>query len=191
MLKLHSASRPTWVHVAVANLDRILIDHAHCEKKAAATGLSLINRYPGREELVVKMTALVQEEVEHFARVFGLITRRGLKLPRDPGDSYVNNLMMHVRRTEPDRLLDSLIVASLIEARSCERFKLLADALPDGEEREMYASLMASEAGHHAMFLALAKKYFPDSTVDARFDGLARLESEICSSLRDEPFMHG
>lgn len=191
MLKLKSKSSAEWVRTAVANIDSILLDHVHCEKKAAATAMSLLNRYPDRAFLVERMVALAIEELQHFERVLKLTLSRGLALKRDKPDGYVNALLAAVRKDEPHRLLDTLICASLIEARSAERFKLLSSALPQCAEKELYADLVASEAGHHMLFLRIAKTYFPVKAVVERFEELATLEKDIVASLPNEPRMHG
>ncbi len=191
MLKLKSDTSPAWVAAALGDLDAVLIDHVHCEKKAAATALALINRYPQHTALVRQMAALATEELEHVTRVLDHVERRGCTLTRDAGDAYVQQLLAHVRRDEPQRMLDTLICAALVEARSCERFTLLADALLEGDEKRMYADLVASEAGHYTMFLTLARDHFPRELVDARFDALAAIEADILSTLPNEARMHG
>jgi len=191
MLKLKSDTPTTWVDVAIRNLDLIVLDHAHCEKKAAATALSLINRYPDRVFLVDHMIALAQEELEHFKKVLAVAQKRRLQLSRDSGDVYVQKLLVHVRKQEPDRLLDALLCAALIEARSCERFSLLAEALQEETEKHLYKDLITSEAGHYTMFLQLAREYFAKDKVAIRFDELASIESEICLTLTNKPRVHG
>ena len=191
MLNLKCASNPGWAAAAIADLDTLLIDHLHAEKKAATTALSLINRYPERTRLLDEMIAHATEELEHFSLVLAHLRRRGITPRRDTPDAYVNRLLEHARRDEPVRLLDALIVAALIEARSCERFQLLIDILPPGDERDLFIALMPSEARHYAMFLDLAREYFPDAQVRQRLDEFTALEAEIVASLPDEPRMHG
>jgi tRNA 2-(methylsulfanyl)-N6-isopentenyladenosine37 hydroxylase len=191
MLKLHSDTDESWVRVAVANLDAILLDHVHCEKKAAVMAISLINRYPDRTRLVDAMAALAREEMEHFIRVLAIAQARGGALERDRGDPYVQQLMLPLHRQEPRRLLDALLCAALIEARSCERFTRLVAALPDGGIKDIYEELIPVEAGHFALFLSLAREYFPRTEVDARFEELAAHEAEVCAGLRNEPKVHG
>lgn len=191
MLNLKCASNAEWAAAAVADMDTLLIDHLHAEKKAASTALSLINRYPDRALLVDHMIGHAQEELEHFALVLGHLKQRGVTLRHDVPDAYVNSLLAHARKDEPARLLDALIVAALIEARSCERFQLLVEILPDGPERDLFDGLMPSEARHYAMFLNLAREYFPASDVQARLDAFTDLEADIVRSLPNEPRMHG
>lgn len=191
MLNLKCASNPGWAVAAAADLDTLLVDHLHAEKKAAATALSLISRYPEHTRLLDHMIAHAQEELEHFVIVLGHLKRRGITPRRDVSDAYVNRLLAHARKEEPARLLDALIVAALIEARSCERFQLLMDVLPPGEERDLFVSLMPSEARHYAMFIDLAREYFPEAQLRSRLDEFTTLEAEIVASLPNEPRMHG
>ncbi len=191
MLCLKADSQPGWVRRAVEDLDRVLLDHAHCEKKAALNAFTLVSRYPEREKLVREMVALALEETEHFGMVYDFIRNRGGDLKHDPGDPYAQALHKHVARNEPERMLDLLLVAALIEARSCERFSILSKNVPDEDLREFYASLLASEAGHFRTFVDLATEYFPEPQVRARLEELSTLEAEIILSLTSEPTMHG
>ena len=191
MLKLQCDSNPGWAPVAAADLATLLSDHVHCEKKAAVTALSFINRYPDRTLLVDHMIAHAQEELEHFALVMEHVKLRGEVLQRDTPDPYVNALLAHARSEEPGRLLDALIVAALIEARSCERFQLLIDVLPHSDIRDLFDGLMPSEARHYAMFMNLAREYYPAAEVDARFAEFAVLEADIIRGLPNLPRMHG
>ncbi|MCB2204662.1 tRNA-(ms[2]io[6]A)-hydroxylase [bacterium] len=191
MLNLRCESNDAWAPAAVADLTTLLSDHVHCEKKAAVTALSFVNRYPDRTEMVDHMIAHAQEELEHFAQVMELVKARGEILQRDTPDPYVNALLAHARGEEPARLLDALIVAALIEARSCERFQLLIDALPEGNVRTLFEELMPSEARHYAMFMNLAREYFSPDEVDARFDAFLDHEAEIIRGLPNEARMHG
>lgn len=191
MLCLKTPSQPKWIENAQIDLHRILVDHAHCEKKAAANGMALINRYPERDVLVRKMFDLVDEEMEHFRYVYDMIRERGGVLTRDPGDPYAQALHKLIRKNEPQRMMDHLLVAALIEARSCERFRILSEHIPDPKLAEFYRSLLASEAGHYRIFCDIAKEYFPHDEVNARLDELATLEAEIVHNLPNEPMMHG
>ena len=191
MLCLKSPSRPRWIESAQVDLMMIMVDHAHCEKKAAANGMALINRYPDRDRLVRAMFDLVDEEMEHFRYVYDMIIERGGVLTRDRGDAYAQALHRLIRKNEPERMLDHLLVAALIEARSCERFRILSEHIPDAELAEFYRSLLASEAGHYRIFCDIAREYFPEETVRLRLDQLATAEADIVSGLSDEPMMHG
>ena len=191
MLCLKTPSQHHWVENAQVDLHRIMVDHAPCEKKAAANGMALINRYPERDLLVRKMFELVEEEMEHFRAVYEMIRERGGVLTRDPGDSYAQALHKLIRKNEPERMLDHLLVAALIEARSCERFRILSEHIPDPAMAEFYRSLLASEAGHYRVFCDIAREYFPEETVRARLDELADAEADIVRALPNEAMMHG
>ncbi len=191
MLNLKCDSNAAWAPVAIAGLDALLSDHVHCEKKAAAAAISFINRYPSRTRLVDAMTAHAREELEHFDLVHGVLRSRHSVLAHDTADPYVNRLLALVRKVEPHRELDSLICAALIEARSCERFQLLIDALPVCDERCLFEDLMPSEARHYAMFMHLARNVGGASEADSRLDELSFLEADIVRSLPNEARMHG
>ncbi len=191
MLCLKITSQPSWVENARNDLDRVLLDHAHCEKKAAVNAMALVSRYPGRDTLVREMIALAKEEMEHFGMVYDIIRERGGTLGRDPGDPYVQALHREVRMNEPERMLDLLLVGALIEARSCERFSMLSKHVPDAALREFYVSLLASEAGHYRTFYDIACEYYPEAEVRARLDALSTREAEIVLGLASEPTMHG
>ena len=173
------------------NTDSILIDHALCEKKAAAFALALITRYPKRMRLIRDMIALAQEELEHFDMVMQELEKRNLTLSKDVGNPYANALHKFVRQGEPKRLLDSLIVGAFIEARSCERFSLLAKHAPSEELRTMYASLLASEAGHYRAYTDIAREYFPVEEVRDRIKEFAEYEAEVVKGLANQPTVHG
>ncbi len=191
MLCLKVPSQPSWIDAAQMNIDRVLLDHAHCEKKAAVNAMALVSRYPERDTLVRAMIELAQEEMEHFQMVYEYIRKRGKELERDPGDPYAQALHQLIRKNEPGRLLDMLLVAALIEARSCERFTILSKAVPDEELRSFYRSLLASEAGHYRTFYDIACEYYPEKEVRQRLDELTDREAEIIQTLPSEPMMHG
>lgn len=192
MLCLQAPTNAGWIDIASRHVEEILIDHAHCEKKAAANAMSMINRYPEKDVLVREMIALILEETEHLKFVFEELQRRGVSLTRDRGDSYAQQLTQHIRKNEPGRLLDLLLVDALIEARSCERFSLLSkcEHIPP-DLRELYHSLLASEAGHYRTFTDIARLYYPADEVKARLNELAAIEAEIVRNLPNEPTMHG
>jgi tRNA 2-(methylsulfanyl)-N6-isopentenyladenosine37 hydroxylase len=191
MLNLKNESNSAWVLAAVDDLETLLSDHVHCEKKAAAAAISFINHYPARTVLVEAMTAHAREELEHLDRVHSVLLARPARLRHDSSDPYVNQLLANVRKDEPFRQLDALICAALIEARSCERFQLLIDALPDCIERRLFVDLMPSEARHYAMFMQLARETTNAREADARLDELSLLEADIVRTLPNSPRMHG
>lgn len=191
MLCLQCETKPSWIAVANAHHDLILIDHAHCEKKAAAFGLSMINRYPSHIKLVHEMIDLVKEEIEHFELVVNELEARGIKLTRDTGNDYVKELHTHMAHNEPERMLDLLIVGAFIEARSCERFSILAAHCDHEDLRALYKSLLASEAGHYRMYTDIAREYYPAERVKQRLKEFGEIEASIVRSLTDKPTMHG
>lgn len=191
MLCLACETNPEWVDVAIANPDLILVDHALCEKKAAAFAMAMLNRYPDKSRLVLDMIELAKEELDHLDIVARILIARGIEMTPDAGNPYAQQLHQHVRGQEPYRLLDSLIVGAFIEARSCERFSLLAKHAPTAEMRELYASLLASEAGHYRAYTDIAREYFPFDAVKARIHEFAAFEATIVKNLTNQPTMHG
>jgi len=191
MLGLKIKTNPGWIAAANADLPALLIDHAHCEKKAAANALSLINRYAEKAALVEKMLALAQEELQHFALIHHILLDRAIPFTFDHGDPYAKQLHEHAAKAEPERLLDALLIASLIEARSCERFTILSEECGDPALKKVYKGLLASEANHYTVFTDLAREYFPADKVKQRLDALLAIESTIVSSLDNKPMMHG
>ena len=173
-----------------ANLDVILIDHAHCEKKAAGTAMNLIFAYVEQIELCRELADIVDEELEHFRLVLDLLERRGIRFRRLPPSNYGRQLNDLVRKQEPQKAIDRLLVAGLIEARSCERFALLRDHVQDAELSDFYGSLFESEARHHSTYVRLAKLFGNEAEVNRRLDELARLESEIIERGDELPRMH-
>lgn len=187
---LQAPSSAAWVAQAIANLDEILIDHAHCERKAAHVALQLIAQYPHKPDLVRQLTAIAQEELEHFTQVNQWLARRGTPLRGLSSPPYGATLRSHVRSQDPDRLLDALLVAGLIEARSHERLGLLATHCPDPELAAFYRGLMASEARHYGIYWLLADADFPRDVVMARLAELAAVEREILATLHPKPRVH-
>lgn len=190
MLHLKSETGERWLQQVDESLELILIDHAHCEKKAAGTALNLIFAYVENQELCREMTEIVNEELEHFHMVVQLLERRGTPLRRLKPSGYGRKLNDLVRKQEPDRAVDRLLVAGLIEARSCERFHALAEHVQDAELAEFYRSLFESEARHHSTYTRLAKHFAPSAEVMRRLDELAELEAAIIDEGEDPPRMH-
>lgn len=182
MLHLESVSSQQWLARVQTNVNELLIDHAHCEKKAAGTAMNLIFAYVDRRELVQEMTEIVNEELEHFHLVLKILDDRGVQFRRLKPSSYGQRLAELVRKGEPQRGVDKLLVASLIEARSCERFALLRDGLADRELADFYGSLFESEARHHATYVRLATQLAPEAVVRQRLTELAAQEAEIIAT---------
>lgn len=190
MLHLHSISSDRWLAQVDSNLKDILIDHAHCEQKAAAAAMDLMFDYVENQDLCEEMTEIVQEELEHFHLVLALLKRREIRFYRMKPGTYGRRLKELARRQEPDKAVDRLLIAGLIEARSCERFMLLRDHLDDQELTDFYASLYESEARHHATYVRLARQYASDEVVDTRLEELAAAESAIIEEGCELPRMH-
>lgn len=191
MLCLKSDSKIEWVENALQNLDQILIDHAHCERKAATFALSMTTRYPEKVSMVSKMIEIAQEELEHFQLVHNYIVEKGIEFTKDSGNFFVQNLHSMISKQEPMRFLDSLLVGALIEARSCERFSQLAKHVQSGELQKFYSNLLASEAGHYTIYTDIAREYFPKETVKQRLEELAIKEAEIVDLLENTATIHG
>jgi tRNA 2-(methylsulfanyl)-N6-isopentenyladenosine37 hydroxylase len=172
---------PRWLPLALERFEDVLVDHAHCEKKAAANALSMIQVYPDLPGLPSQMARLAREESSHLARVLELMAARGLTLGRDSGDPYAQGLQKAVRTSHEGRRVDRLLVAAVIEARSCERLSLLAEGLEDPALRRFYAELAQSEDGHQSLFYRLAVTAAGGSVapVDARLDELLALEADV------------
>ncbi len=184
-LGLELPTDPRWVDIASMNIREILVDHAYCEQKAASSCISLITLFPEKDKLVEVLTPVVAEEWNHFERVIKELTKRGYSLGRQRKDEYVAQLGKLVRTggSRDQLLLEKLLMNALIEARSCERFKLLWKNIADKELSEFYYELMVSEAGHYRNFLQLAKEYIPEKVVDARWRELLAQEAEIVKHL--------
>lgn len=190
MLNLQSTTPDRWLAQVEANLEELLVDHAHCERKAAACALSLIGYYVEDVELAEAMTEIVREELEHYHLVIKLIEDRGMKFRRIHPSTYGGKLHALVRRREPERAVDRLLIAGLIEARSCERFGLLRDRLQDKELAAFYGSLFESEARHHSTYVQLARKYTDETMLRQRLQELAAAEAAILADGDDFARMH-
>jgi tRNA 2-(methylsulfanyl)-N6-isopentenyladenosine37 hydroxylase len=190
MLHLQCDTPSRWLEQVARDLPSILIDHAHCEKKAAGTALNLIFAYVENIELCREMTEIVNEELEHFHLVLNLLAKREIRFRRLTPSSYGRALNELVRKQEPQKAVDRLLVAGLIEARSCERFHVLSEHVKDAELATFYGSLFESEARHHTTYTRLAKHFAPEDVVMARLDELAAAEAVIISRGEDLPRMH-
>ncbi len=193
MLGLKLPTDPRWVNIVEKNIEEILIDHAYCEQKAASTAISLIVTHPEYSELVTAMTALAKEEMSHFKMVHDKILERGYALGRDRKDEYVVKLMTFFPKggSRVTNLVHRLLYAALIEARSCERFRLLSEKLEDQELSEFYRNLMVSEANHYTMFLNFARQYGERKEVDKKWQDLLEFEAEIMKDLGKSETIHG
>ncbi len=190
MLHLFDSTDPDWARRAVLAIDLILLDHAHLEKKAASTALNLIFRYPEHTALIRPLSELAREELEHFEQVLDVLEARGLRFERLRPSPYAAELVSIIRRAEPERLLDTLITCAFIEARSCERMKMLSAHLDEAQLRDLYLSLLASEARHHRTYLDLAESIFGLDIVGARRLEIAEHEASLIRDLPTEPRLH-
>lgn len=193
MLGLKLPTDPRWVNIAEKNISEILIDHAHCELKAAATANSLIMSFPEYSELVTEMVSLVKEEMSHFKLVHEKLLHRGISLGADRKDLYVHQLLQFFPKggSRTTQLVHRLLYAALIEARSCERFRLLSENLNDKELAKFYRDLMVSEANHYTLFLNFARKFGNRQEVDKKWQELLIYEAEIMKDLGKSETIHG
>jgi tRNA-(ms[2]io[6]A)-hydroxylase len=184
-LGLELPTDPRWANIAEQNIKDILVDHAYCEQKAASSCISLIVLYPENTKLVEMLTPVVAEEWSHFERVMSELRKRGFTLGRQRKDDYVAELNKVIKKggSRDQQLLEKLLLNALIEARSCERFKILWKNIPDKELSEFYYELMVAEAGHYKNFLQLAKEYLPTEAVEARWRELLEQEAAIVKNL--------
>ncbi len=185
MLGLQLPTDPRWVDVAQMNIEDILVDHAYCEQKAASSGISLIVQYSEKEHLVDVMTEVVAEEWSHFERVLEHLKKRGFVLGKKRKDEYVVGLQTILRTggSRESQLVEKLLLNALIEARSCERFKILHEQIQDEELKKFYYELMVSEASHYKNFISLAKEYMPEAYVRDRWKEFLVEEAKILQSL--------
>ncbi|MGV6829213.1 MAG: tRNA isopentenyl-2-thiomethyl-A-37 hydroxylase MiaE [Flavobacteriales bacterium] len=193
MLGLKLPTDPRWVNIVEKNIEEILTDHAFCEQKATSTAISLIVSFPEYTELVQEMTSLVKEEMSHFKMVHDIILSRGWTLGRDRKDEYVVQLLQFFPKggSRTTQLVHRLLYAALIEARSCERFKILSQELNDQELAHFYKKLMVSEANHYTMFINFARKYGNIEEVNKKWKNLLVFEAEIMKNLGKKETVHG
>jgi tRNA-(ms[2]io[6]A)-hydroxylase len=189
-LRLRSASRPEWLAAVLADFDAFLLDHASAERKASAVAMSLITHYPDRRELVTAMLDLAREELEHFHQVYRLIDSRGLILTGDRKDLYVRSLRDQIRRGQDAYFLDRLLVSGIVEARGCERFGSIAEAIQDPELKAFYGRIAQSEERHGDLFIELAGIYFDGADVMPRLAELLDFEADLVSGLEIRSALH-
>lgn len=190
MFNLRCETPKEWVDVVLNDFDSFLLDHAACERKASANAVSFTVRYPNHPKLVQTMVRVAQEEMEHYAQMTNIIYKRGLRFGKDEKDPYINALIKLNRWEGEERLIDRLLIFSIVEGRGCERFHLLANALPHGEVQELYADLVRSESQHHIVGVQLLKEMFPKEQWEARYQELLDLEGEIVRNLPLRAALH-
>jgi tRNA-(ms[2]io[6]A)-hydroxylase len=194
ILKLQLPTDPLWVkNVVESNIEEILTDHAFCEQKAASNAITLIVQNPGLSDLVQEMVGLVQEEMDHFKRVHDIILERGYILGRERKDDYVNELRKFIAPggTRESQLVDRLLLSAMIEARSCERFKVMSENIDDKQLSEFYHELMISEATHYTMFIRLAKIYAGSIDVEKRWKEFLDYEAKVIQNYGKGETIHG
>lgn len=193
MLHLKLETDPRWVNIVECNIEEILTDHAWCEQKAATNAITIITLNSEYTDLVTDLLILAQEELEHFQMVHNIIKKRGFKLGRERKDSYVNELYKFMNKggNRLQCMVDRLLFSAMIEARSCERFKLLSNEIKDTELSKFYHDLMISEAGHYTTFIGFARKYGVDIDVDKRWKELVEFESKVIKNYGKSETIHG
>ncbi|GAA3764771.1 tRNA-(ms[2]io[6]A)-hydroxylase [Flavobacterium ginsengiterrae] len=193
MLGLKLATDPRWVNIVESNIEEILTDHAWCEQKAASNAISIVTYNSEIEELVTEMLEIAREELEHFQMVHNIIKQRGLTLGRERKDHYVNELLKFMKKdgSRRDALCDRLLFSAMIEARSCERFKVLSENIQDPELAKFYRDLMISEAGHYTTFLGFARKYQDNIDIDKRWKEWIEYEGSIITNYGKNETVHG
>jgi len=194
MLGLKLSTDPRWVNIVEENIDEILTDHAYCEQKAASNAITIIVNHPEYSELVEAMTDLVREEMTHFRQVHDIIISRGQTLGKERKDDYVNELLKFIKipfRSREEILVDRLLLAAMIEARSCERFRVLSENIKDEFLSKFYFDLMVSEANHYTMFIGFARKYAIEVDVDKRWNEFLVYESEVIARYGVRGNVHG
>ncbi len=190
MLSLKSTTPPHWVERIEPHMDEVLVDHAHCEKKAAGTAMNMVFSYVEHSAFVVPLTEVVEEELLHFRQVLEILAGRGTELVGQPQSSYGRRLGELIRTREPEKAVDRCCVAALIEARSCERFTLLRDHLRDRDLASFYGTLLESEARHHGLYLRLAEQFAAREEIRRRYDELAVEEARIIARGDPLPRLH-
>lgn len=193
MLGLKLPTDPRWVDLVQSNISEVLTDHAWCEQKAASNAISLIVGYPEYPDLVQEMLRVSKEELSHFELVLEKILQRGFTLGRERKDDYVNQLYVFMKKGQGRTmaLVDRLLFAAMIEARSCERFKVLSENISDDELREFYRELMISEAGHYTLFIGFARKYSGDIDVEKRWREWLEHEAAVIQKYGRSETIHG
>ncbi len=196
MLGLKLPTDPRWVNIVEKNIQEILTDHAFCEQKAASNAISIIVQYPQFPDLVQAMTAICKEEMEHFGMVHDKLLERNLELGFERRDPYVNDLADYLKRNKSggpkeSHFVNQMLFAAMIEARSCERFKILSEQINDEDLKEFYRSLMESEARHYTTFIGFAKKYAKGINVDQRWQEFLEFEASLMEKYGKDVTMHG
>lgn len=190
-LELTYATPQAWVDTVMADFDLFLQDHADCERKASAMAMSFVAKCPDKTEIIPELIETALEELEHFQSVYQLMEARGVQLPKEmPKDNYMHQLIARCRSTPEERLMDRMLLASVVECRGAERFRLIAEALTDPETKKFYKNLWASEAKHGNVFVKMALTYWKEEHVYQRLQELIDAEAQICKALPLRPALH-
>ena len=189
-IALQSETSPEWIKTVLKDFDNFLIDHACCERKANALLMSMIAKYPDRTRIIPQLIELALEELEHFAEAYAFMERRGLQLGKDTPDPYVNQLLAAARHGRDERFIDRMLIASVIECRGAERFRIVAENVQDSELAEFYQRLWKSEVKHAHVFVHMLHREYDPTVIDARLSELTALEAEICAGLELRPALH-
>lgn len=193
MLGLKLPTDPRWINIVEKDLEEILTDHAYCEQKAASNAISIIVKFPEYPEVVEAMVDLVKEEMDHFQMVHQELLKRNLKLGRERKDEYIHDLLSFINKggNREQQFVERMLFGAMVEARSCERFRLLSEEISDPELRVFYRELMESEARHYTMFLNFARKYAPNIDVNKRWDEFLEYEASLMNKYGKKGTMHG
>lgn len=189
-MPLLSRTDTAWAGVALADFDAFLLDHAACEFKAAAHAMSFVTKYPHKLQLVEPMICLAREELAHFHEVYNIIAKRGLQLASNSKDPYIDLIQKQIRHPKDEHFLDRLLVTAVVEARSCERLSMVADALVDPGLKDFYEKLARTEAGHYMIFVRSAHHYFTESVIEKRLHDILSAEADIVATLPHRPAVH-
>ena len=190
MLRLHKETRSSWIKEALCAMDEILLDHAHCEKKAASMAINLMFRYPNHPQLMQPLSELAREELRHFEQILSVLNEREIDFCRQKPSTYAGRLVSIVRKDEPKRMLDLMLCACLIEARSCERMKILSEHLQDEKLARLYKGLLACEARHHQVYIDMLETVFPREEVMKRLVEISEHEAKVLDKPDDFIRLH-
>ena len=190
MFELQQSTSASWTDIVLNDFDSFLLDHALCERKASATGLGLVSRYPDKTKIISSLIEFAREELDHFYQVYQVLEQRNIQLISDTKSHYATAMNQLKRSKGKERFLDDLLIVGLIEARGCERLGMISKALPQGTLKDLYLELTRSESRHHSLFVRLAKQYFSEETIQKRIATLAIEESKIISTLPLRASMH-
>lgn len=188
--ELLSTTSPEWIKTVLDDFDNFLIDHASCERKANALLMSMIVKYPDRPAIIPRLIELAQEELEHFAETYAFMEKRGLQLQKDEPDPYVNQLLAAARHGRDERFIDRMLISSVIERRGAERFRIVAENVPDPELAAFYDKLWKSEVKHAHVFTLLLNKEYDSELIDARHQEMLHIEADIEQGLELRPRLH-